>query len=44
MVGFRNVVVHEYAPVDLTKVHQVLTQRLGGLDRFCNSVIRYAGL
>ncbi len=44
MVGFRNIIVHEYATINMKKVHEVLIKRLQDFDRFCQQVIRYAGL
>ena len=44
MVGFRNIVVHEYAAVDMKKVHEILTDRLRDVERFLQKVILYAGL
>lgn len=41
MVGFRNILIHEYAEVDLTIVHQVLQQRLGDFETFCQHIERY---
>ncbi len=44
MVGFRNIVVHEYGKINLKKVHEILTNNLKDFDRFCQQVIRYVGL
>lgn len=38
MLAFRNVVVHGYAAVDLGRVEQIVTQRLGDFDDFVRAV------
>jgi uncharacterized protein YutE (UPF0331/DUF86 family) len=38
MVGFRNILVHEYARVDLNVVEDVLRNRLADLDTFAAAV------
>ena len=38
--GFRNVLVHEYAAVDLKKLHASLS-RLDGFDAFVADVVRW---
>ncbi|MBL8843686.1 MAG: DUF86 domain-containing protein [Planctomycetes bacterium] len=40
IVGFRNVLVHGYADVDLRIVHDVLEHRLGDLLHFAATVRR----
>ena len=44
MVGFRNLIVHEYTTLNLKKVYEMLTERLRDFDPFLQEVIRYAGL
>lgn len=38
MAGFRNLLVHGYAAVDLSVLEQVLAERLGDLDAFAGAV------
>ncbi|MDP2913008.1 MAG: DUF86 domain-containing protein [Candidatus Omnitrophota bacterium] len=44
MVGFRNIIVHEYEEIDLDKAHQILTSRLGDFNEFLKQVSNYAKL
>ena len=44
MVGFRNIIIHEYAVVNMKKVYDILMHHLQDFDRFCQQVIRYARL
>ncbi|OGW84325.1 MAG: hypothetical protein A2987_05520 [Omnitrophica bacterium RIFCSPLOWO2_01_FULL_45_10] len=44
MVGFRNIIVHEYDDIDLNKVHQILTERLGDFDDFLKQITMFANL
>ena len=44
MVGFRNIIVHEYAVINVDKVHDILVHSLQDFDKFCQQVIRYTGL
>lgn len=44
MVGFRNIIIHEYEDVDLDKVYQILTTRLGDFDDFLKQIAKYAKL
>ena len=44
MVGFRNLIVHEYIKIKLEMVIEVLNQSTKDLDQFCREVIRYAGI
>ena len=44
MVGFRNIIVHEYDEVDLDKVHQILTSRLDDFNGFLKQIITFAKL
>lgn len=37
MVGFRNLVVHEYAAIDAVHVVRILKDHLGDLDRFASA-------
>lgn len=38
MAGFRNLLVHGYAAVDLSVLEEVLAERLGDLDAFAEAV------
>jgi len=44
MVGFRNIIVHEYEDIDLDKVHQILTSRLGDFNDFLKQISEFAKL
>lgn len=44
MVGFRNIIIHEYEEIDLDKVHQILTSRLGDFNEFLKQVSIFAKL
>ena len=44
MVGFRNIIVHEYEEIDLDKVHQILTSRLKDFDDFLKQITKFAKL
>jgi uncharacterized protein YutE (UPF0331/DUF86 family) len=41
VVGFRNLVVHDYARIDNGAVFGILKKRLGDFDRFAKAVIQY---
>jgi uncharacterized protein YutE (UPF0331/DUF86 family) len=38
MVGFRNIVVHEYEDVDVTIVREIVSRRLGDLQTFVDAI------
>lgn len=44
MVGFRNIIVHEYETVDLNIVHRILTGDIKDLYFFLKQICIYAGL
>jgi uncharacterized protein YutE (UPF0331/DUF86 family) len=44
MVGFRNLIIHEYEDIDLDKVYQILTSRLGDFNGFLKQVSDFAKL
>ncbi|MBU1121928.1 MAG: DUF86 domain-containing protein [Candidatus Omnitrophota bacterium] len=44
MVGFRNLIVHEYAGVDMEKVYDIYIHRLGDINSFLKEIITYAKL
>lgn len=39
--GFRNILVHEYAEVDLIKVHSYLKNNLSDFDSFAKSIAQF---
>ncbi|HIJ88417.1 MAG TPA: DUF86 domain-containing protein [Desulfuromonadales bacterium] len=39
-VGFRNLVVHEYAKLDLNQVYDIATHGIGDLEEFVSIVVR----
>jgi len=41
MVGFRNILIHEYNEIDLDIVHEVLQGHLADIDEFLLSVVNY---
>ncbi|MGE5346430.1 MAG: type VII toxin-antitoxin system HepT family RNase toxin [Acidithiobacillales bacterium] len=41
MAGFRNLLVHGYARVDLARVHEFLQTRLGDFEAFAKYIVRY---
>jgi uncharacterized protein YutE (UPF0331/DUF86 family) len=41
VAGFRNILVHEYAKIDLTEVHRHLQKDLGDFERFSKYIIAY---
>ena len=41
MAGLRNLLVHEYARLDLTKIYSVLQNRLGYFHRYMEYIKRY---
>lgn len=41
IAGFRNLLIHEYAEVDVGKVHAFLKNRLGDFDEFARHIRRY---
>lgn len=38
LAGFRNILVHGYLEVELSRVHHLLNQRLDDFDRFARCV------
>lgn len=44
MAGFRNIIIHEYDEIDLDKVYQILTSRLGDFDNFLKQIAKFAKL
>lgn len=44
MAGFRNLIIHEYDVIDLDKVYQILTSRLGDFDAFLKQIAKFAKL
>lgn len=41
MAGFRNILVHEYAEVDINEVYKVLHGRLGDFKKFIGCINRF---
>ncbi len=41
MVGFRNLIVHDYAPIDDRLVYAVLQDQLDDFARFASSVVAF---
>lgn len=44
MVGFRNLIVHEYAGLDMGKVYTIFSSRLGDFSVFLKEISAYAEL
>jgi len=44
MVGFRNIIIHEYDEIDLDKVYQILTSSLGDFENFLKQITKFAKL
>lgn len=42
MAGFRNILVHEYADVDIEKVYEVLQTRLSDFRKYVKYISKYA--
>lgn len=42
MVGFRNIIVHEYGAIDLDKVHKIIRQDLDDIRLFLKQICTYA--
>ena len=44
MAGFRNLIIHEYGEIDLNKVYEILTSRLGDFDKYLKQIAKFAKL
>ena len=44
MVGFRNLIVHEYTGLDMNKVYEIFNNRLGDFNIFLKEISVYAKL
>ena len=44
MAGFRNLIVHEYAELDMDKIYSVFTTRLSDFNNFLKEISTYAKL
>ncbi len=44
MTGFRNLIAHEYAEMDMNKVYEVFNGRLGDFNVFLKEIALYSGL
>lgn len=42
MVGFRNIIIHEYEIIDLAKVYKILTEDIQDVYSFLKQVCIYA--
>ena len=42
MVGFRNIIIHEYGTIDLNKVHSILTQDMQDIYSYLKLICVYA--
>ncbi len=43
VVGFRNIIVHEYCSIDLEKVYDILRNGLDDIEEFCLEIATYLG-
>jgi len=43
MVGFRNIAVHDYQPLDIEVVRSIVHERLGDLEAFARLLVQRAG-
>lgn len=41
MIGFRNIIAHEYGDIDLKMVYRILKENLGDLYVFMDAITRY---
>lgn len=41
MIGLRNILVHQYAEVDIAKIYAVIRDRLDDFDRFAEHIKQY---
>lgn len=44
MVGFRNIIVHEYEDIDLSKVYKIIAGNLRDFDKFLQAICKFAKL
>ena len=44
MVGFRNILIHEYQEIDLEKVYDIITNHLVDFNKFRKEIINYYNL
>ncbi len=44
MVGFRNIIIHEYATVDIKKVYSIIKNNLKDFDIFLKQICKFARL
>lgn len=42
MIGFRNIIVHEYEEIDIARVYHILKNRLIDIQRFLIEICRFA--
>jgi len=43
-VGFRNLVVHEYGRIDLTKVYQIAQKDIDNLEEYLRAILKKCGI
>lgn len=44
MVGFRNLIVHEYAGLDTNKIYDIFKNKLGDFNKYLKAISIYAKL
>ena len=44
LAGFRNILIHEYARVDIAKVHDILANHLDDFDAFRKQIVAHYSL
>lgn len=44
MVGFRNLIVHEYAGLDINKIYDIFKNKLGDFNKYLKAISIYAKL
>ncbi len=44
MVGFRNIIIHEYGTIDLNKVYSILTHDINDINSFLKQICVYANI
>ncbi|MEW5758195.1 MAG: DUF86 domain-containing protein [Candidatus Omnitrophota bacterium] len=44
MAGFRNVIVHEYAKIDMNKVFNIFTNQLSDIEKYLEEIVLYCKL
>jgi uncharacterized protein YutE (UPF0331/DUF86 family) len=44
IVGFRNILVHEYGKIDRERVYQYLQERIGDFEKFKEEILKYCAI